>query len=1070
MHFNSFSLLKDIRFLPLFIVQACGCFNDSIMKNALIIMITYKLSCQFSGYAKFLVLLANAAFIIPFVLFASIAGYFADKFERKYIVNIIKACEILIVCLAIYGFNNNDVICLFIAICLMGVHSTFFGPIKYALLPDHLNSNELLMANGLIEASTFITILLGTLIGGLYTNFPNFVIISMLCTSIVGLLSSVVLPKSNNYNSNLRIKFNIIRDTSEMISYAYHKKQLYLSILAISWFWFIGATILAQIPSLVKDILVADENVANLFLAVFSIGVGAGSLGCTKIFGHKINTQFIFLAAFGISLFCIDLFFASRISAANYKPDELRSILIFLSKVHNWRIVIDLFGMAVIGGIYLVPLFAVMQYFTSPSHRSRVIAINNLINSLFMVASTVILSALFYFNFSVPSAILFISICNIFVSYIIYKLTPEADNVLHYCFKWIFRILFDFLYKIEINGISNFHKAGKRVVIIANHVSYIDPALIATYLPEKVSFVINKTQSERWWVRPFLKLSKTFPIDFGNSLTIKALICEIKKHNKIVIFPEGRISTTGSLMKVYEGPGMIADKADAAILPIRIDGSQFTHFSKMKNILKIRLLPKIVITILPPVKLNLPNDVVDDARLRRKYIGQKLYEIMIDMMFESSDYKNTIFQSLIGSAKIYGYNNNILQDINDTNINYRELLEKSFAFGSMIAHNSSAGQYVGIMMPNMAVTMILFYAMQARSIVPAMINSALSANEIIAQCKTVGITSIYTSRKFIEQSSLHNLIEELLSDGDIIIAYLEDLVAQMSFWVKCISFVMSYFPQTYYDRICCNNNENSPCVVLFKDSALTATESDQLNSQKIKLEASELPIKAIVLSHLNIQANRFQISIKLDFNPYDLAFNALSMSNCFGLISSLMTLLNGVRIFLYPHPLHYRIIPEIVYDIGATIMFSANSFLTLYAQHAHPYDFYSVKHVFSAIEKLEKSTNDMWLHKYGIRIFEVYDSTEAGVIALNTPMHYQSFTSGKLLPKIEYILKDVDGINDGKKLYIKGPNIMFGYITNDSPCVIQSTQVAKLGNGWHDTGDIIRIVNGYVVFIDYKET
>ena len=511
---NQFYLFKDRRFLPIFLVQFCGCLNDSILKNALIILITFKLANDLATPAYVLIMLANVIFILPFVLFASIAGQIADRYERTTIVKIIKFVEIGIILAAIYGFYTTNLVVLFMCIGFMGTHSTFFGPIKYSVLPDHMKKEELLGANGFVEAGTFLSILMGTMMGGFY-NINGLVVIGFtVVIAFIGLGSSFFMPKSNNSNKEIKINPNIIKESIQMVKYASSKNKVYLAILGISWFWFIGAAIMAQIPSLTRDTLGADENVANLFLAVFSIGVGVGSFGCSYIFNNKITTKYVFIAALGISFFGIDLYFASHIASINYAPEQLKSISQFLSKSHYWRILFDLFCLAAVGGLYVVPLFAVMQYFTSPAYRSRVIAANNLINSFFMAGSTVILSLLFYMEFSIPSVILVVSVLNMVIAIHIYQLIPNSRIIPMKLWRAIFRLFFVIFYKVEVKGIENYEKAGKRTVIVANHLSYIDPPLIASYIPETLQFAINLTITREWWVKPFLKIIKTYKCVF----------------------------------------------------------------------------------------------------------------------------------------------------------------------------------------------------------------------------------------------------------------------------------------------------------------------------------------------------------------------------------------------------------------------------------------------------------------------------------------------------------------------------------------------------------------------------
>lgn len=1047
MHSNQLYLFKDKRFLPIFLVQLFGCLNDSILKNALIILVTFKLAHDLILPNHVLVLVANALFISPFVLLASLAGQIADKYERATIAKIIKAAEVLITLIAIYGFKNSDIFCLLICIVLLGTHSTFFGPVKYSVLPDKLEKDELLGANGYVEAGTFLAILIGTMIGGFYNLSENFVLFTSLFFAISGLAASFFIPNSNNFNSSIKINFNIVKETLSIIQYSYSKKQIYLSILGISWFWFIGAAMLAQIPSLTRDILGADENVANLFLATFSIGVGFGSFWCSKLFENEITTKYVFISAMGVSLFGIDLYFAAHIAQIQYEPAQLKSIIEFLSKKHYWRILVDLFFLAAFGGLYVVPLYAVIQFFTLPAYRSRVIATNNLINSIFMAASTLILTLFYYLNFSIPTAILIVSIMNAVVAIHIYRIIPNTIIVPLKIWRTVFKFVFDLIYKIEVKGLENYEKAGKRTVIVANHLSYIDPALIATYIPDKLMFAINLTIAKEWWVRPFLKIVKTFPIEPNNPMAIKTLIQQVQRNKRIAIFPEGRISITGSLMKIYEGPGMIADKAEATILPIRIDGPQFTAFSKLKHILKsgFTFKRRITITILPPVKFDPPKDL--DNRERRKYLGQALYDVMSDMMFESSNTQETIFQSLINSAKIYGMNKQIMHDIDDNNTNYRSLLTKSFVVADLISHNTVPGQHVGVMLPNMVGSAVTFFGVQAAGRVPAMINFTAGSANIISACQTAQVNTIYSSKKFIDKAELHEVVKAV-SEAGIRFIFLEDLRSKVNIFVKLKCLFGSFFPQSYYETICNVRKSSKVAVILFTSG-------------------TEGKPKAVALSHINILSNKCQVMARVDFNHYDSAFNTLPMFHTFGLTGMILMTISGIRTFFYPSPLHYRIIPEVIYDIGATIMFATDTFLSGYASYAHPYDFYSLRYVFAGAEKLKQKTRDYWLNRFGVRIFEGYGVTEASpVISVNTSMHEKPGTVGRFVPKVDYYLQEVEGIQNGGRLCIKGPNVMLGYIKPENPGVIVPTSVDKLGEGWYDTGDIVNVdEDGYITIL-----
>lgn len=604
-------------------------------------------------------------------------------------------------------------------------------------------------------------------------------------------------------------------------------------------------------------------------------------------------------------------------------------------------------------------------------------------------------------------------------------------------FKFVLKKILTALYKVEVRGLENYEKAGKRVLIIANHLSFLDALLIAVFLPGKPLFAINTFIAGKWWIQPFLKLADTYPLDPTSPMATKNLINEIKKDKKCVIFPEGRITVTGSLMKVYEGPGMIADKSDAMVLPIRIDGAQYSPLSRLKGRVKIHLFPKITLTMLKPMKFEV--DPAITGRQRRAVNGDKLYDMMTEMLFESSDYKKTLFESLLDARKIHGGKHAIVVDVERKNVNYNQLISRSFILGKEIAKHTKEGQYVGFMLPNMAASIVTFFAMQAYNRVPAMLNFSTGGQNFIAACKVAKIESIYTSKKFIEGAKLHDLVALVEKEG-IKFVYLEDLAQEITFFDKIAGLIASKFA---YSRLK-NMNRAKP-----DDASLVLFTS-----------GSEGVPKGVVLSHANIQANRFQLAARVDFGSKDIVFNALPIFHSFGLTGgTLLPVLSGIKTFFYPSPLHYRIVPELVYDANATIMFGTNTFLSNYARFAHPYDFYSLRYVFAGAEKLDEEVRRVWSEKFGVRIFEGYGATETSpALSTNTPMHNSPGTVGRLMPGIEHELKDVAGIEDGKRLFVRGPNIMKGYLLSDNPGVIIPPK-----DNWYDTGDIVSIdAQGYI--------
>jgi len=603
-------------------------------------------------------------------------------------------------------------------------------------------------------------------------------------------------------------------------------------------------------------------------------------------------------------------------------------------------------------------------------------------------------------------------------------------NILHFILK--------ILYRIEIKGIENYQNSGNRTLIVANHLSFLDGIILAIFLPQssksQLVFAINTHISKKWWFKPIYSLGEIFPLDPTNPLAVKGLINEIKKNKKCVIFPEGRITVTGSLMKIYEGPGMIANKSEAMILPVRIDGAQFSPFSRLKGRIRIRNFPKITISILPPQKF-----VVDkkfSSRELRAVNANKLYDIMTDMLFETSDYKKTLFSSLLDAKKIHGNNHKIIIDAQQKPLSYKNLIFRSFLLGKKIILEVNGCKQSGLMLPNTNSAIVTFFAMQYTNHVPAMINFLSGGSNIISSCKVAGIKNIFTSKKFVEIAKLEKLIE-LIESENIKIIYLEDIVNKIGILDKIFAYFKASFPSKFYQP----DLSQDPAVILFTSG-------------------SEGTPKGVVLSHENIQANRFQLASRVDFSSKDIVFNSLPIFHSFGLMAgTLLPILSGIKTFFYPSPLHYKIIPELIYDNNATIMFGTNTFLLNYAKYANPYDFYSIRYVFAGAEKLDEETRKMWSEKFGVRIFEGYGATETSpAISTNTPMHNKPSTVGRIMPGIKIKFEEIDGIVDGKKLLVKGPNIMKGYLLASNPEKIIPPQ-----DGWYDTGDIVSIdENGFI--------
>jgi acyl-[acyl-carrier-protein]-phospholipid O-acyltransferase/long-chain-fatty-acid--[acyl-carrier-protein] ligase len=1031
---NQFSLLLKRRFLPLFITQFLGAFNDNLYKNALVVLITYFLASKLSVDPQILVTFTGCLLILPMFLFSATAGSIADKFEKSNLIRIIKVAEIILMLLGGIGFILQNVTLLMIVLFLLGAQLTFFGPIKYSILPTHLQDDELVAGNGLIESGTFLAILLGNILGVIFITMPNGLVMistAIVSMAVLGFVSSWFIPKAEAAAPNLKLSFNFVKETWEIVKFTSKTRSIFLCILGISWFWLIGFVFLAEFPNYAKDFMHANEDVFVLFLAIFSVGIGVGSSLCNRLLKGQIEATYVPLAALAISIFTFDLYFATLLENHSAPSAALITLREFLNAPNHWRIMLDMLLIATSAGIYIVPLYAIMQHEAQSSHKARVIASNNIMNALFMTVAAIATMIMLKLKLTIPQIFLTIGVFNLMVVIQTCRLLPGA------LVKSILRLILEMVYRVEIIGLENYHKAGNRIVIAPNHTSFLDGLLLAAFLPDKLSFAMYAGYANKWWVKPVTLFVEIFGLEPTNPYILKSIIKYVKEDRKLVIFPEGRITVTGALMKIYEGPGLIADKADALVLPILIDGAQYSPFSRLRGLVRLRWFPKITLTIFEPQQLKVDENI--RGRKRRQVMSDKMYQIMSNTMFLGTHLDTTLFQSLIEAKNIHGANHKIIEDIKREPLSYKRLILGSIVLGRKLSLITKKGEAVGLLMPNVVATIVTFFGLQAYLRVCALINFSTGTQNVVIACITARLKIVCTSRVFVETAKLQGMIKAL-EDNNIQIIYLEDLKKQVNIFNKLHAFFASKLPWAF-GLTQKAEFANLPAVILFTSG-------------------SEGTPKAVVLSHRNLHANKGQLSSRVDFSPADIVLNALPMFHSFGLTAgTILPILYGMKVFFYPSPLHYRIIPELSYDINATILFGTNTFLTGYARFANAYDFYSIRYVYAGAEKLKEENRRLWADKFGVRIFEGYGATETSpVISANTPMHNKPGSVGKFMPGIEYNISPVPDITDGGRLSVKGPNIMLGYMFFDNPGVL-----VPPSEGWYDTGDIITMDNeGYI--------
>ena len=1013
------SLLGKRRFAPLFAVQFLGAFNDNLLKFALLFLANFGLYAAEPAKAEMLATVATGLFILPYFLFSAIAGQIADSWDKAKLVRAVKLAEIAIMAIALAGFWLQSVPLLLGSLFLMGVHSTVFGPAKYSILPQHLGSDEIMGGTGLIEAGTFLAILGGQLLGGIIPPWEAGLVATGLAA--VGFLVSLAVPPAPATAPGLRIDLNVFRSTWHILKSARHGRGVWLSILGISWFFAVGAVLLSEFAPLVGNVLDARQEVATLFLLVFSVSVALGSVVVNKLLRGEVSARYVPVSALALSAFLIDLWLSTRGYAPAARDADVRQ---FLAGPGSWRLLADLAGIAFAGGMFIVPLYAILQTHSPAGERSRTIAANNIVNAAVTVLMVALLAGLLASGTTIPSIIGILGFATLGVALVSCWLLPET------VIKGVVRTVLRLLYRVELSGAGNMPQPGDRAVVVVNHVSFLDALLLAAFLPGKPTFAVHTRIAKAWWVRPFLGLFEAFPVDPTNPMSAKAMVRAVKEGRTLVIFPEGRITVTGALMKVFDGPGMVADKADAPIVPVRIDGAQYTPLSRLRGKVRLRTFPKIRLTILAPRRFAIEGGM--NARQRRAIAGRRLYDEMSEMIFATSSIDRTLFEALLDARRIHGGKAAAVEDVKREPLTYDRLVAGSLALARPLARMTSAGEAVGLLLPNVAGVAVGFFALQAAARVPAMLNYTAGLANLKTACTAARIRTVVTARAFVDQARLGDAIAGLEAEG-VCVRYLEDLAGGIGAAAKLRALLASRFARRVHARW--KPAPDAPAVILFTSG-------------------SEGVPKGVALSHRNLLANCGQLAARIDFNGSDVVLNALPVFHSFGLTGgTLLPILNGVKTLLYPSPLHYRIVPALAYDANATILFGTDTFLAGYARMAHGYDFYSLRYIFAGAERVREETRKTYSEKFGLRILEGYGATEAGpVIAVNTPMHYRAGTVGRLLPGIEAALEPVPGIAEGARLAIRGPNVMAGYLKVDAPGVLQPP-----AGGWHDTGDIVTI-------------
>lgn len=575
---NQFSLLKQRRFGPFFITQFLGALNDNLYKNAMMILLAFKGAAITTMSSDFVIQLSGALFILPFFLFSATAGQLADKFDKARMARVVKLVEIGIMVVGAIGFYTSNLYCLLGALFMMGMHSTIFGPIKYAIIPQHLKPEELIGGNGMVEMGTNVAILLGTILGGVLIgadNGPLLVSLTAIVVAILGYLSSRPIPAAPAASPDLVINWNVFSETWRNLCFTKQNRTVFLSILGISWFWLYGLVFLSQFPNLTKNILHGDETVVSLLLAIFSVGVGVGSLLCERLSGHQVEIGLVPVGAIGMTVFGVDFYFA----VAHLPATMTMGAIAFMENTAHLRMMIDLCLIGLFGGLYIVPLYALIQARSEEGHRSRIIAGNNIINAFAMVLSVGLVLGLLAAGLTIAQVLLVTSLLNAMVAIYIFTLVPE------FLMRFLIWMLIHTVYRLQKEGTESIPAEGA-AVLVCNHVSLVDALVIAAVCPRPVRFVMDHRIFNIPLLRFIFRTGKAIPIASAkenaqlHAQAFDSIEAALKSGDLVCIFPEGALTPDGEIGEFKSGVRKILDRTPVPVIPLAVRGLWGSFFSR----------------------------------------------------------------------------------------------------------------------------------------------------------------------------------------------------------------------------------------------------------------------------------------------------------------------------------------------------------------------------------------------------------------------------------------------------------------------------------------------------------
>ena len=900
------ALLTQRRFAPLFVCQFLSAFGDNFLRNALGLLVVW----SSGGAPGWIVAAASGAFVLPTVVLSGVGGQWADRMDKAALIRRLKLAEIVVALVALAGLALGSLPVLFAGLVASGVISALFGPVKYGILPDQLPPERLTGANALVEGATFAAILAGTILSGLLVGAgapPIAVGAVVVGTAGLSWVTALLIPATTPAAPELHVQANILASTLDLLRGLRADRRIWRAALANAWFWMVGSVVIALLPGFVRDALGGGARMDTICLCVFAVGIACGSGLASFLSGARIV---LLPAALGCAVFGLALIDLWRIAHG-------------VGPVPFGHAALDLFAAAFGGGLLAVPTQAAIQAFSPLDRRARTVAGSNVVGALAMAGMAAVLVLAQLAGLHEPILLGIIGLLCLLVAPVLFvtlSANPWSETA------WV---LWRILFRIELRGAEHLPRADQPAVITPNHVSWLDATTLFAVMDTPPLFAIDAQVAQRWWVRPFLRVVPTLPVEAGSAYAVRTMVQAVRDGRRLVLFPEGRITITGSLMEVQHGAATIADKAGVPIVPVRLEGLERTFLSRLSAQQTRRaLFPRVTVTILPPRLLSAPENSLGKAR--REALTASLRDTMEEAVTLTIPTDRTLFEAVADAARRHGRGRLAVEDPLAGPLTYRRLLAGADVLGREISAGTAPGEAVGVLLPTANATALCLLGLSSWGRVPAMLNATAGLANLRAAVTAAQIAQVVTSRAFVDKARLAPVLAGL--EGQVRFLYIEDIRTRVTRRQRLLAVLRASLPTT---RPRVRGAPDDRAVIMFTSGS------------------SGTP-KGVVLTHRNLLSNVAQIAGRIGFGRADRVLNTLPMFHAFGLTGGfLLPLTSGVPAYLYPSPLHYAAIPLVAYGWNATAMFGTNTFLRGYARRAQATAFRSVRLVVAGAERVQ---------------------------------------------------------------------------------------------------------------------